>query len=104
MGELFKGKLMAHATVQRCLDALIAEISSHLPILAETPKLQFVMEVNCERLCKLLSTTGKDLDVFAKDKMEKNIETLKEFAANKALISRIRFLIMARTTNKYSLL
>ena len=81
IGELFKEKLLNEKIVHFCINRLLGDINKPEPD-------------DIEGLCKLLTTVGKLIDhPKAKFHMDEYFSRLKELSTNRALESRIRFMI-----------
>jgi hypothetical protein len=66
-------------------------------------------ENNCEKLVKMVSVVGKELEKYPalrpgtpsfKELMNKNFEHFKDYASNNHLQPRVRFLIRVRSSSK----
>lgn len=97
MSELFKKDFFPILIIDRCIKQLIGSVETILvmprPI---DPDILSKCEFDCEKLFNLISKCGKDFEKRKKESgesIDEYIEKLKDFASNKLITSRVRFLI-----------
>jgi hypothetical protein len=89
---------------------LINTINKALPTVATDKELALDTENNCEKLVKLVSVVGKDLERYPalkpgsptfKQIMNKNFDHLADYASSSVLQPRVRFLIRVRRLSRF---
>jgi translation initiation factor 4G len=87
IGELFKHKLLSERIVSQCVESLLNNIKTSDSAAAE------YVELNSERLCKLLATTGALMENERPKALDGYFEQIKKFLTDdKRFSSRIRFM------------
>eukprot|EP01116_Phalansterium_solitarium_P010922 TRINITY_DN26518_c0_g1_i1.p1 TRINITY_DN26518_c0_g1~~TRINITY_DN26518_c0_g1_i1.p1 ORF type:complete len:790 (-),score=302.62 TRINITY_DN26518_c0_g1_i1:146-2515(-) len=92
VGELFKSQLLSEKIVHTCIQDLLASILQKVRQPKETVDRES-LENDSELLCKLLSTTGKLLDIpKAKNYIDKYFQYLTAYQTDDSFSPRVRFM------------